>query len=264
MRAPESILITGASSGIGAALALHYARAGVSLALGGRDAKRLEEVAQSCRDRGAEATAAVVDVADGDAMAAWIAAAHRAAPLDLVIANAGISGGTSGAPSIDGLLESRAQLATIMAINVQGVVNTVEPALLEMSRRGAGQIALMSSLASFRGFPGAPGYCASKAMVRVWGEALRPDYASRGIAINVICPGYVRSPMTDRNQFPMPFLMDVERAAIVIAHGLARNHARIVFPRRLYWILRLMAALPEPILDRLMTRLPRKRLVETR
>jgi len=264
MRAPESILITGASSGIGAALALHYARAGISLALGGRDARRLEEVARSCRERGSQAAATVIDVTDGDGMAAWIAATHRAAPLDLVIANAGISAGTSGTPGADGLLESRAQLAAIMAINVQGLMNTVEPALLEMSRRGAGQIALMSSLASFRGFPGAPGYCASKAMVRVWGEALRPDYASRGIAINVICPGYVRSPMTDRNRFPMPFLMDVERAALIIARGLARNHARIVFPLRLYWILRLMAALPESILDRLMIRLPRKRLVETR
>lgn len=264
MRAPESILITGASSGIGAALARHYARSGVALALGGRDERRLEEVAQSCRDRGARAAAAVIDVTDGDAVAAWIAASHRVAPLDLVIANAGISGGTSGTPDSEGLLESSAQLAAIMAINVQGVMNTVQPALLEMSRRGAGQIALMSSLASFRGFPGAPAYCASKAMVRVWGEALRPDYASRGIAINVICPGYVRSPMTDRNQFRMPFLMDVERAAVIIARGLAHNRARIVFPLRLYWILRLMAALPEPLLDTLMTRLPRKRLVAAR
>ncbi len=264
MHAPASVLITGASSGIGAALALHYARPGISLALGGRDATRLEDVAQACRDRGAQAIAAVIDVTDADAMAAWITASHRAAPLDLVIANAGISGGTGGRAGADGLLESRAQRTAIMAINVQGLMNTVEPALVEMSRRGAGQIALMSSLASFRGFPGAPGYCASKAMVRVWGEALRPDYAPRGIAINVICPGYVRSPMTDRNPFPMPFLMEVERAATTIARGLARNRARIVFPRRLYWILRLMAALPEPILDRLMARLPRKRSAEAR
>ncbi len=259
MKAPASILITGASSGIGAAIALHYAKPGIVLALGGRDTSRLEDIARACHAAGADATAAVVDVTDASAMSDWIAASHRRAPLDLVIANAGISGGTGHVGGADGLTESAAQLAAILSINVQGVINTVHPALLEMSRRGAGQIALMSSLASFRGFPGAPGYCASKAMVRVWGEALRPDYAPRGIAINVVCPGYVRSPMTDRNRFPMPFLIEAERAAILIARGLARNRARIVFPRRLYWILRSMAALPEPILDRLMVRLPRKR-----
>ena len=92
----------------------------------------------------------------------------------------------------------------------------------------------------------------------MWGEALRPDYAARGVGVTVICPGYVRSRMTDANSFPMPFLMDADRAARLIAEGLARNRARIVFPRRLYWILRAFAALPEPLLDRIMGRLPRK------
>jgi short-subunit dehydrogenase len=258
MRDPRHILITGASSGIGAALARHYARDGVMLDLAGRDRDRLAAVAEACRARGAAVATQALDVVDRDAAAAWIAAAEARAPIDLLLANAGISGGTGGIHVEDGLFESRAQMDAILDANVQGVVNTVTPGLRAMSSRGRGQVALMSSLASFRGFPGAPSYCASKAWVRVWAEGLRPEYAARGIEVNVICPGYVRSPMTDRNDFPMPFLIEADRAAAIIADGLARDRARIVFPRRLYWLLRFYAALPEPWLDRIMRRLPRK------
>lgn len=257
MRSPGHILITGASSGIGAALARHYARGGVRLSLGGRDPVRLAAVDNSCRAQGADVSSAALDVRDRTAMEAWVRAADAQAPLDLVIANAGISGGTAGSASGGGG-ETRAQFDMIAAVNVEGVVNTVTPALEAMSARGRGQVALISSLASFRGFPGAPAYCASKAMIRVWGEALRPDYAARGISVNVVCPGYVESPMTAANDFPMPFMMPAADAARRIAEGLARDRARIVFPRRLYWLLRAVAALPEPLLDRLMARLPRK------
>jgi NADP-dependent 3-hydroxy acid dehydrogenase YdfG len=258
MSGPGHIMITGASSGIGAALARRYARPGAVLRLGGRDAGRLDAVAAECRARGADPRIAAVDVRDRAAMAAWIAEADHEAPIDLVIANAGISGGTGGVQGDGGRGEARAQFDAICDVNMAGVANTAMPALRAMAARGRGQVALMSSLASFRGFPGAPAYCASKAMVRIWGEALRPDYAPLGVRINVICPGYVRSPMTDANDFPMPFLIEADAAASIIADGLARNVARIVFPRRLYWLLRCVAALPEPVLDRVMARLPRK------
>jgi NAD(P)-dependent dehydrogenase (short-subunit alcohol dehydrogenase family) len=113
----------------------------------------------------------------------------------------------------------------------------------------------MSSLASFRGFPGAPAYCASKAAVRLWGEALRGDLWDAGLRVTVICPGYVVSPMTARNQFYMPLLVPVDRAAGIIKRGLAREQARIAFPWPVYfgaWLLGLLApALTDPILRHL-------------
>jgi short-subunit dehydrogenase len=249
---PQRILITGASSGIGAALALAYAERGIGLLLGGRDLPRLAATEGACRARGAEVEAATVDVTDAGAMRRWIEAADDRAPLDLVIANAGISAGTG----TDG--ESEAQARAIFATNIDGVVNTVWPALQRMERRGRGQVALMSSLAAFRGFPGAPAYCGSKAAVRIWGEGLRGDYAGKGVAVSVICPGYIESPMTAVNDFPMPLLMSAERAAGIVKRGLARNRARIAFPFPMYVAAWLLSALPPGLTDPLLRRLPKK------
>ncbi len=252
MRDPRSILITGASSGIGEALARLYAGNGTSLALTGRDAGRLAAVAASCRSAGATVIEEVVDVTDAAAMAAFVEHAEALAPLDLVIANAGISGGTYGGG------ESAEQVRAIMAVNVDGVLNTVLPALPRLQARRRGQIAIMSSLASFRGFPGAPAYCASKAAVRVWGEALRGDMRAHGVSVSVICPGFVVSRMTAQNEFPMPFLLPVERAARRIAEGLARDRARIAFPFRLYFGAWVMGVLPPAWTDGWLARLPKK------
>ncbi|UUX49389.1 SDR family NAD(P)-dependent oxidoreductase [Nisaea acidiphila] len=253
MRAPESILITGASSGIGAALAIAYAAPGITLHLGGRDEARLEETAAAAETKGAIVRRRRIDVTDRAAMDIWIAEADVEAPLDLVIANAGISLGTG-----DGGPEPAEQVRRLYAVNVDGVMNTALPALEHMRKRGNGQIAVMSSLAGFRGFPGAPAYCGSKAAVRVFGEGLRPMAAREGIAVNVICPGYVRSPMTAVNDFPMPFLMEVERAAELIRRGLARNKARIAFPWPVYATVLLLQMLPPSWIDGLMGRLPTK------
>lgn len=252
MTEPRAILITGASSGIGAALANAYAAPDMVLALTGRDAARLTAVAASCTARGARVVTTTIDVTDGAALAAWIAATDGATPLDLVIANAGISAGTGGAG------ETAEQARRILAVNVDGVLNTVLPLLPRMMARGRGQVALMSSLAAFRGLPGAPAYCASKAAVRIWGEALRADVAPHGVDVSVICPGFVASAMTAVNRFPMPLLMPAERAAAIIRRGLARNKARIVFPWRLYALVRLLAAMPPAVIEPLLARLPRK------
>ncbi|WP_193182226.1 SDR family NAD(P)-dependent oxidoreductase [Nisaea sediminum] len=253
MQAPKSILITGASSGIGAALAATYAAPGVTLFLGGRDEARLAEVAETCAAKGASVHSCRIDVTDRAGMDRWIDEADTLAPLDLVIANAGISLGTG-----DGGPEPAEQVRRLYAVNVDGVMNTVLPALDRMRPRGSGQIAIMSSLAGFRGFPGAPAYCGSKAAVRVFGEGLRPMAAREGIGVSVICPGYVRSPMTAVNDFPMPFLQDVHKAAEKIRRGLARNKPRIAFPWPLYATVLLLQTLPPAWIDGLMGRLPTK------
>jgi short-subunit dehydrogenase len=250
MRNPRAILITGASSGIGATLARLYAASGIALALSGRDRQRLDTVAEECRRSGASVLAEAVDATDAAAMERFIGAAEAFAPLELVIANAGILGrwGLTG--------ESAEQARQIFKVNLDGVLNTVLPALEHLRRRHRGQVALMSSLASFRGLPGWPAYCASKAAVRVWGEGLRPALAADGVGVSVICPGFVVSPMTAGNAFPMPFLMDAERAARIVRDGLAANRARIAFPLPMRLATWLLAALPPGLTDRAVGRLP--------
>ena len=138
------------------------------------------------------------------------------------------------------------------------MVSTVLPAIPRMAGRGRGQIALMASLAGYRGLPGAPAYCASKAAVKVFGEALRGELAAKGVGVSVICPGYVDTPMTKRNRFPMPFLMDAPAAATLIKQRLARNKSRIAFPWPMAAAVWLLQALPPGLIDRLVAKLPRK------
>src|SRR5262249_43313834 len=154
------------SSGIGAALAQDYAVAGRHLTLAGRNQPRLAEVGALCRAKGAVVAELVLDITDRRAVADRLRAADDALAIDLVVANAGISGGTNGGN------ESAEQVRAIFATNLDGVLNTVLPLLPQMEARRRGQIALMASLAGHRGFPGAPAYCGSKAAVKVWGEGL--------------------------------------------------------------------------------------------
>jgi len=249
-REPRSVLITGASSGIGAALAEAYARPGVRLFLGGRDAARLDAVAARCT--AAEVETRVLDVTDAAAMARWIAEADAEAPLDLVIANAGISGGTAGAG------EGEAQVRRIFAVNLDGVLNTLWPVIPAMRARRSGQLAIVSSVAGFRGIPGSPAYSASKAAVLAYGDALRGELHADGVHVAVICPGYVVSRMTDANDFPMPWLMPAEKAAGIIKRRLARGKGRIVFPWPMLWTVRVLQALPIALTDPLLRRLPKK------
>ena len=249
---PDSILITGASSGIGAALAAAYARAGARLTLTGRDPARLAAVQHACAARGAEVGAVPLDVTDRAGMASLLSAADERAPFDLVIANAGIAAGTETG------FESEAQLRAITHVNVDGVINTLAPLLPRLIARRRGQIALVSSLAGFRGMAGAPAYCASKAWERVYGESLRIELAPHGIGVSVICPGFVRSRITASNRFAMPFLMDAERAASIIVRGLAANRGRIAFPWPMVAGVWLLSALPARLSDALLARLPRK------
>lgn len=253
-KSPKSILITGASSGIGEALALYYAASGVFLALSGRNEERLLAVADACRTKGAEVDAIVLPVTERGRMQDWIAGVDESHMLDLVIANAGISGGTGGV--MNG--EPMAQAREIFDVNLMGVVNTIEPILPRMIARKKGQIALMASLAAYRGFPSAPAYSASKGAVRFYGEALRGSLKQSGVKINVICPGFVKSRMTDANDFYMPLLYNPDKAAKFIANRLAVNKGRIAFPLPMVFSSWLLSILPDCMAQSLLGRLPAK------
>ena len=225
MKTFSSIVLTGASSGIGEALALDYAAPGVALALTGRDAERLEAVAAACRAKGATVVADTIDVTDRDRFLPWLTAFDQAHPVDLVIANAGIS-----IDKDNSSLDDFSIIRKTLDVNINGVLNTVEPLLAPMIARKRGQIAVVSSLAGFIGLPYSASYNASKAAVRVWGESIRYVLKKDGIGVSVICPGFVVSRLTAEAPFPMPFLMTSAKASAIIRRGLAANRPRIAFP----------------------------------
>lgn len=224
--------------------------------MSGRDATRLEAAAAACRARGAEVRARVLDVRDAATMEAWIAGAGR---LDLVVANAGISAGTG-----DGRPESAAQARMVFTANLGGMLNTVVPALAAMRAQAAGadgvrgRIGVVASIAAFVPAPGAPAYCASKAAVDFWTVAAAVAARREGILMTSICPGYVRTAMTARNRFPMPGLMDADRAARIMLRGLAAGRRRIVFPWWMGLAARLAGLLPPRLLGALLSIPPGK------
>ncbi len=249
----EGILITGASSGIGAALARRLAEPGRHLFLLARDRERLAATVRACEERGATASALICDVRDKSAMAEAVCTADDAASLALVIANAGVGVVGGRSEELDRIAED------IFAVNVAGVFHTIHPVLPRMLARGQGQICLIASIAGLYGLAPALAYSASKAAVIAYGQGLRGRYAARGVRISVACPGFVRTPMTADNRFPMPFLMDADEAARRILRGLARDKPVIGFPRALYAAAHLVSCLPAALADRLMRSLLRDR-----
>jgi short-subunit dehydrogenase len=229
MSALRSILVTGASSGLGAGLARHYAAAGIRLALTGRDAARLAETADFCRAKGADVITGLFDVADAAPIGAWIVAQDEAAPFDLAIAAAGVSAGTSEAGAPEGHRLATLQVRT----NLLGTMNVIEPLIAPMIARKAGQLVVVASTAALRGLPYSPGYSASKAGVRAYGEALRALLAPQGVAVTVVVPGFFDTPMTDRWKGPTPFMVSLDDMVRVIAKGIRRRSSRVVHPRLL-------------------------------
>jgi short-subunit dehydrogenase len=252
MKNPQHIFITGASSGLGAALALAYAAPSRFLSLHGRNAERLNQIADQARRLGTTVTVHIGDVTDAVSMRKCLEEFFVQQPVDLLIANAGISAGTGSGG------ETPEQSAAVFGTNLIGVLNTVNPVIEQMVQRGQGQIALMSSLAGFVSLPGAPSYSSSKAAVRVYGEALRVDLAPKGISVNVICPGFVTTPMTARNSYPMPFIMSAEKAAGIIQKGLTSNRAIIAFPWPMALGIRLFGMMPLGFRECALSYAPRK------
>ncbi len=251
---PKHIVITGASSGIGAAFAVHYAQKGVVLSLTGRDEERLGDVQAICKSLGARVFTQVLDVRDEDTMRDWLRTRDQETPVDMVIANAGISAGTG-----DGLLaEPIEQVRNVFDVNLYGVLNTIHPLIPLMSARGNGQIVIMSSLAAYNGWPGAPAYCASKAAVKIYGQSLRGSLKAAGVQVNVVCPGFVDSRMTAVNDFPMPFFMSAEKAVQLIVRGLGKNKGVISFPFVPKFLSWLFSLLPLGLIEFILLRMPKK------
>ena len=235
------ILITGASSGIGKALALRYARERAVLGLLGRHRERLDSVAASCRELGAEVHTGTIDIRRRAELMEWITAFDRAAPVDLVIANAGVMEGTPPGGEIEPADAAHALIET----NVLGVLNTVQPLLPMMMARRRGQIAMVSSLAGFVPLPDSPSYCASKAAVLAYGRSLRDLLAPYDVKVSVICPGYITTPMMQRESGLKAFVMAPEKAADLIYRRLEQNEGVIVIPRLFGFLTRMSGLLPE-------------------
>lgn len=253
-RPAAHVLITGGSSGIGAALALSYARRGWLVSLQGRNVDRLRAVAAACIEAGGVASAEAVDVREREALSAWLLARDDHRPIDLLIANAGIAGTTGAGLNEPQACHSRSSAArTIMEINLLAMIDTVEALLPRFQARRAGQLALMASLAAFRGYAAAPAYAASKAAIHTYGQGLRARLRPVGIAVSTIYPGFVDTPLTRGNPFPMPFMMSVERAASIIEKGLDRRRSKIAFPWTTFLLAKLAAGLPDRLVDRLLS-----------
>lgn len=247
----KRLLITGASSGIGRALALAYAKDGASLFLLGRDSARLEATAEACRaDGAAEVETAIADVRDREAMAGLVEAAHAARPIDILVANAGVATGLSPGQ----VLETPEAVRAMMAINVNGVFNTVEPAIPAMCARGAGQIAIVGSMAGVRSLPYSPAYCAAKASVHMWADCLRGRLAAHGVKVSLIVPGFVETPMSARTKSWQPGAMSDEKAARIVKRGLDRRRPVIAFPQYMYYAMRFFTLLPSGLVDGVMRR----------
>jgi short-subunit dehydrogenase len=237
----KCIVITGGSSGIGRALAICYAGQGVTLGLIGRNERRLNEVASICRGKGASVSVGTSDVRQREHLSTWLVEFNAKTPVDLLIANAGVTGGAHEGET----LETEETSRLIFETNVIGVLNTVQPLLPHMIARRSGQIAVVSSLAGFIPLPDAPSYGASKAAVLRYGLALRTALKGSGVKLSVICPGFVTTPMTAREKGWKPFEMSAERAAALIIKGLDLDSAVIAFPRFLAFATWIGGLLPE-------------------
>lgn len=243
MTDPTRVLITGATGGIGGALAHAYAKPGCELILQGRKEQVLTDVAKRCEDLGAKVQTHAIDVRNREALTTWLTDVCSAGAPDLVIANAGVN--TNIGP--DGQGEDWQKVEELIDVNLLAVMATVHGCLPSMRQRGNGQIALVSSLAGYFGLPVTPSYCASKAGIKAYGEALRGWLSPEGIRVNVIMPGYVQSAMCDGMPGPKPFLWPPDRAAKVIQRGLERDKPRISFPFPLNLGTWFLAAMPASI-----------------
>jgi NAD(P)-dependent dehydrogenase (short-subunit alcohol dehydrogenase family) len=245
---PLKVFITGASSGLGAALAQHYAAQGAQLGLVGRKPDALAAVASAL-----DAHTYIADVRDAAAMqAAASAFLNDVGAPDIVIAAAGISVGTLTEEAADATV-----FRAVMDANVLGLVHTFAPFIAPMQAHG-GVLCGISSVAGVRGLPGGGAYSASKAAATVYLEALRLELRARGIAVVTVAPGYIDTPMTRVNPYPMPFKMSAATAAAQVARCIARRRPHSVIPWQMAAVAQLLKWLPVRVYDAVFEKAPRK------
>ena len=239
-QAAKSIVITGASAGLGRALALRYAGPGRTLALMGRDAGRLQDVADLCRARGAAVETHACDLCEAGSGHDFISAFAAANPIDLLIVNAGVF--TGHHPQRE--MEEAGEVTTILRTNLEAAVLTIAAALPAMRARRAGRIAIIGSLAALQPLADAPAYSASKAGLMVYGEALREWLQPDGVAVSLVYPGHIETAQVARHAGALPLILSADAAAARIQRGLDRGRDHIAFPRRLLWLIRTGRLLP--------------------
>ncbi|MBM2574787.1 SDR family NAD(P)-dependent oxidoreductase [Jannaschia sp. Os4] len=240
----RGIAITGASGGIGAALAEAVAAPGRTLLLMGRDADRLAAAAARVRARGGAVETAALPLSDRAALAETLQEFDRRHPVDLLVANAGVKTGNARG------VEPAAQTARVLDVNLGAAFATVGAVLPAMQARGRGRIALTGSMAAVAPVGDLLSYAASKAGLHAYAKGLRRAVAGTGVGVTLLVPGFVDTPMTDRHAGPTPLLLAPEAAARRFADGLARGARVVAAPRRLWWLARLGEALPGPWADR--------------
>ena len=248
---PRHVVITGATAGLGRALALAYAAPGVVVGLIGRDAARLDEVAAACRARGAAVECGRVDVCDAEAMRTWLNAFDDTHPIDLLIANAGVASTLAHADD----WEELERTAVVVDTNLYGALHAVLPVIARMRARRRGHVAMISSLAALRGMAISPAYCASKAAIKAYGDSVRPVLARDGIRMSIVLPGFVKTAMSDVFPGDKPFMWSADRAARHIRRRLLAGRAEIAFPGALAFGMRLLTLLPALLADAILGKL---------
>ena len=241
----QHIIITGASNGLGMALANKYAGQDVCLGLVGRNQDRLYSIANECENKGADVKTLVLDIRERGTLTRWIEEFDRSHPVDLIIANAGVH----ISPKNGEYIESQDDIDEIFDVNINGVIHLVNPVLQRMAARERGSVAIISSLSGYRGIPSFPAYSASKAAIKFYYEAVRALYRRKGVYISIVCPSYVDTDMTANMKVHPLMITGLDKAVDTIYRGIKHRRRLVAFPWYHALGLRLTSLLPEWLID---------------